>query len=372
MSVLEPRKEPFGHYFTKRRCPWRRGKKVEKKVCEKPCIRKVFRPLGFFAKCFGLFPAYDLSFVEKLNDVEVKWIHIADYIYTAVVCFIITSGAISCIFNEPQILLQMQDGAETTDYYVVMAIFYMTIIVGVWAVFVFPKSSGVLIRYLDHFAHVDKILEFDGRYARDEGRFARRVLCELILVMACTIMSWWMIFICDLETEPKWSDYIMVPVISIAVMTNLIPTYFFLFFLNSIHIRILQFNDKVRRIILPITPSCFACKSFMDYGKELDDKMIETKSEELAFDLEKLRILHGEVTDLVHETSCIFGPHLIRDFGFTMVAIIMYSYFIVFLRSDQGSFWPVYVALDFFGAFKITFMCLSADYVQNEVNLYPA
>ena len=83
----------------------------------------------------------------------------------------------------------------------------------------------------------------------------------------------------------------------------------------------------------------------MDYGKELDNKMIETKSEELAFDLEKLRILHGEVTDLVHETSCIFGPHLIQDFGFTVIAIIMYSYFIVFLRSDQGKFLPVYFLL---------------------------
>lgn len=153
------------------------GKKVEdREVCEKPCIRKVFRPLGVFAKCFGLFHAYDLSFLKKLNDVEIKWVHIADYIYASLVCLIITGGAIVCAFNEPQILIQMQDGTEKTDYYVVIAIFYMTIVVGVWALFTFPKSSGVLIRYLDHFAHVDKILEFDGRYARDEGDLARRVL----------------------------------------------------------------------------------------------------------------------------------------------------------------------------------------------------
>ncbi|CAG7816175.1 unnamed protein product, partial [Allacma fusca] len=274
-----------------------------KKTCDKPCIRKVFRPLAIYAKCFGLFPCYDLSFVQKLDEKGVRLIHVLDFLYTGLVCALMTGGGFLCLYMEPGMLLEMKAEAEETDYWVIKINFYLTIIMGVLSLFVFPKSSCILMHYLDHFAHVDKILQFDGRFALSERAFARRVLTHLMMLIFATAVIWYLLFVVGLRgVEPRWVDYLLIPIVTLAVTVHSIPSAFFIFFLNSIRVRILQFNDKVKLIILPITPSCFACKSFCDYGKELDDKMIATKSEELAFDIEKLRILHGELSDLVYET----------------------------------------------------------------------
>ncbi|CAG7728738.1 unnamed protein product, partial [Allacma fusca] len=95
-------------------------------------------------------------------------------------------------------------------------------------------------------------------------------------------------------------------------------------------------------------------------------------SEELAFDIEKLRILHGELSDLVYETSSIFGPHLIRDFAYSICSIIMFSYFLIFLTDEQdrpGNFWFIYVVLDLFVLSRILMMCYFGDLIKYEASI---
>ena len=224
--------------------------------------------------------------------------------------------------------------------------------------------------YLDHFEHIDKILQFDGRFAKEERNFARRLLFHLTFILIFTIISWYLLFIQDINDEtPRVVDYLMVYVVSLAVMVHVIPTAMVIFFMNSIRIRLVQFNDKVKTIISPITPSCFTCKNYTDYGKEIDER-IEKKSEDLAFDLEKMRILHGEMGQLVLETSDLFGAHLIRDFLYSICGIILYSYYLLFLREDQGMFWFIYIVLDIFVAAKLIIICCFADMVKREVKIH--
>ena len=111
---------------------YKREKKTStpgQKVCDRPCMRKVFKPLGTFAKCFGLFPCYDLTCVEKLNEKRVKVIHVLDYIYTFFVCGLMTTGAFMCLFNNPTILNEMKYGSEDTDYWVIRYLFLCVLVV---------------------------------------------------------------------------------------------------------------------------------------------------------------------------------------------------------------------------------------------------
>ncbi len=52
---------------------------------------------------------------------------------------------------------------DVTDFYVSMALVYLTMVTGIVALFTFPTSNRLLLELIDHFTHLDKILRFDGR-----------------------------------------------------------------------------------------------------------------------------------------------------------------------------------------------------------------
>jgi len=184
---------------------------------------------------------------------------------------------------------------------------------------------------------------------------AGRILAGLLAISFIGIAAvFTCLFVFESPEIPKTSlDYMMVPVEIFAEMMNTTPTIFVIFFLYSIRIRLQEFNRQVQELILPITPSCVSCVNYSDYGNELVGQVCLRKSKLLSEDLEKLRILHEEIRVLVDMTSCILGSHLIRDFLYSTIGMVLYSYFILFVSGVGLKFWFIFPFLDVFIVVKM-------------------
>lgn len=299
-------------------------------------LKKAFHPLGIYSKCFGLFPCYDFTFVEKMTVGKIKVIHIVDYCYSALIFFLLTGGALLCYIYKPGSITKDEDSA-TLDYYVKLTLIYATILAGVHSLFLFPMAWKRVLHFVVLFSNIDKILRFDGRM--EERWFAKKVMLYLTGCLVFTFTSFMILFLFDNVDEDNrcFTDYLMAPIMTLALMVLIVPTGLAIFFLHAIQLRMVHFNRQLKQMLLPVTPSCCTCVSIQDYGKELDraklDKKVEVTLEE---NLEKMRILHCEIRMLVYYMGGIFGMHLVRDFLYSLVALVLYTYFLIYAHNEDG------------------------------------
>ncbi|CAL8078391.1 unnamed protein product [Orchesella dallaii] len=336
-------------------------------------IKKAFHPLGIYSKCFGLFPCYDFSFVENLSDGNVRMIHILDYCYSVLIFLVLTGGGLLCHVYKPNHLRREETklGGENIDYYAKLALIYCTIFAGVQSLFIFPMKWNQVVNFVRLFSNVDKILRFDGR---DEERwFAKKVILYLTGCLVFTLASNLILFILDGSgVSTCFSDFLMPPLMTLALMALIIPTGLAVFFLNAVRLRMMHFNRKMTTLLTPLTPSCFICISFQDYGKELDEMKLDRKPEQFAEDLEKMRILHCEIATLGKSISCIFGTHLVRDFLYSLVGLVMYTYFLIYIQ-DEGDFtWIMYAGQNAFILLKLLVLACFAQLICCEGSILRA
>jgi hypothetical protein len=127
-----------------------------------PCpgtgIRDSLRPLAIFAKIFGLFPTFDLGFGEKVRDWGLEIPRILDYAYSAAIFGFLTTGSVYVTLNRPATLGKQaaQWHYEDTDYLVVMVSFFMTMVMGLVSLFIFSRRHALLLKYIRHFAEIDR------------------------------------------------------------------------------------------------------------------------------------------------------------------------------------------------------------------------
>ncbi len=334
--------------------------------------RKAFLPLGTIAKCFGLFPSYKLTFAESCQCPRKRLI---DYLYSGSIFLFIVVGLILCIRCNPAVIEGMSlpgTRTQTTDSIVIMGVFYTSMGMGILTRLNIPRKICSFISYLEHFENVDKILHFGKESEKAEEKFGRVLATTLILAVVVVGSIFTCLFVLESPQIPKtYLDYIMVVVEILSEMANLTPTVFIVFFLHSIRLRLQEFNHQIERIVLPITPSCASCLSYSDYGRELEGQVCFRKSEVLAQDLEKMRILHEEISILVDKTSEIFGSHFIRDFLYSIVGMVLYSYFMLFVRgSGEGGgmkYWFIFPCLDIFIVCKLIYLSSCAHLITKEV-----
>lgn len=345
-------------------------------------LKKAFHPLGTFCKCFGLFPCYDFAFVESLTEQKVRLVHIFDYCYSALIFLLLLGGAIVCQVYQPNII---KASDQNLDYFVKMGLIYATIFAGVQSLFIFPMKWNGVLNFVKHFSNIDKILRFDGRM--EERWFAKKVIFYLIGCLIYALGSFHFLFIFEGKGTPCSTDYLMVVVMTLALMALVIPTGLAIFFLNAMRLRMEHFNRKIAFMVKKFIPNCCPCTSFFDYGKELDadadekdekqdgkgkDRIIvmETKpvKDNLAEDLEKMRILHCEIRTLGNLLSCIFGMHLVRDVLYSLVALVLYTYFLIYAPDNEGKYvWIIYGGQSVFILLKIYVMVLFAQLIGCQV-----
>jgi len=329
-------------------------------------IRNAFRPLGVCAKLFGLFPCYDLSFASKLEDKKLKLVHVLDYCYTALICLLMAAGVVICTINRPAVLYDsFTDGEDKTDYYVVMASIYINMFIGLMSLFIFPKSWSQLLQLLDHFANLDKIFLFDGR--QEEREFSRRILIFAIAVNIILCIAHYFVWTSQ-STEISCTVYLMIIMLCLAGTIALIPTCMVIFFIHAIHLRQKAFNKKLESLLSPLTPCCFACADYSDFGVEICNAPLkENQLKIIAADLEKMRILYSEIKGLAGSLGCLFGSHLVREFITCLSGLIIYSYLILFLRDDRFIFWFFYIGLIIYIGIKLFTMACYAQHIICEV-----
>ena len=336
-------------------------------------IRTAFRPLGMVAKCFGLFPCYDLSFTKKLSSEKLRVIHILDYCYSGLIFTLMTAGAVLCSVRQPVVIKEMMSGSEKTDFYVIMTVFYMTMIMGIISLSIFPKKFSLLLHYIEHFSSIDKLLDLPQSNHQTEVRFGKRLLTVLGFELIVIVLLFYFMFIMETPDVSKpYTDYLLIAVEALAGMARIIPCNLLIFFMNSIRMRLTYFNSQIQKLIQPITPSCFTCDSFTNYGEDVNRRLrsiSSRKSFELAGKLEKMRILHEEISELMSETSLIFGSHLLRDFLYSILGIILYCYFIFFLREENLVFWFIYPFMVLLIIMKLIGLSSFAQFITNEVRI---
>lgn len=344
-------------------------------------LKKAFHPLGTFCKCFGLFPCYDFAFVENLPEQKVRLIHILDYCYSALIFLLLTGGAIICQIYQPNIISTSE---KSLDYLVKLGLIYATIFAGVQSLFIFPMKWNGVLNFVKHFSNIDKILRFDGRM--EERWFAKKVIFYLMGCLLYSMGSFHFLFIYEGKANPCATDYLMVVVMTLALMALVIPTGLAIFFLNAMRLRMEHFNRKIAFMVKNYIPNCCPCSSFFDYGNELDDSnenqekkngkdgviVMETKpvKDTLADDLEKMRILHCEIRTLGNLLSCIFGMHLVRDVLYSLVALVLYTYFLIYSpdKENEGKYvWVIYGGQSVFILLKIYVMVLFAQLICCQV-----
>jgi hypothetical protein len=226
-----------------------KGVKGKKKMewPERNTIRKAFRPLGIAAKVFGLFPCFDLSFTRGLSSQKLRVIHILDYAYSGLMLLLMAGGAVLCSVLPPVVLEEMSKGNEVTDSYVVRALFYISMFMGVMSLSIFPKKFALLLHYIEHFSSIDKLLEVGEEGHRKEERFGRYLLAVLFLNAAFVTTTFYLMFGLERPEIPKpVTDYLLIPIQVLAAVAHLIPTSLLIFFMNAIRLRLHQYNLQVK------------------------------------------------------------------------------------------------------------------------------
>ena len=336
-------------------------------------IRKALFPLGVIARCFGLLPCYEIiSFTFPLpGGTKCPKKRIIHYMYSGFILGFIISGLAICIFHTPAVLEGMAFAESTsnkTDSFVIMGVFYTSIGMGILTLLTIPRKTCAFMSYIKHFENVDKILQFGKHNEEREKKFGQILAIFLFLAVLVLILIYTGLFIFESpEIEKTYLDYIMVIVESFAEMASLTPTCLIIFFLHSIKLRLEEFNRQIEQIILPITPSCVSCVNYSDYGNELVGQVCYRKSNLLGEDLEKMRILHEEIGVLADKTSEIFGSHLIRDFLYATIGMILYSYFILFVRGVGLKYWFIFPFLDIFIVIKLVCISSCAHMITKQV-----
>lgn len=356
-------------------------------LCYDPSsFKRAFHPLGTFSKIFGLFPCYDFGFVSTLTPKSTRIVHILDYIYSAFIFFLLTGGAILCSIYKPGIIQSASVSDRNMDYYVKIALIYATIFCGIQSLFIFPMKWSGMLNFVKLISNIDKILRFDGRM--EEKGFAHKVLVYLTGCLVFTLCSFLFLFVYEGQTykkknglfdqKPCITDFLMAPIMTLAIMALVIPTGLAIFFLNAMRLRMEHFNRRMQNLLKPFIPSSCPCVGFSDYGKELDEhwtryqqqksnqKNAEKQKEvesNLAEDLEKMRILHCEIRTLANCLSCIFGLHLVRDFLYSLVALVLYTYFLIHFRDEGQYIWVIYAGQAVFIILKMVVMVCFAQLI---------
>ncbi|XP_035702887.1 uncharacterized protein LOC118434160 [Folsomia candida] len=166
-----------------------------------------------------------------------------------------------------------------------------------------------------------------------------------------------------------YTDIIMAPIITLAGTTLLIPTAILIFFLHALRIRLFHFNKFMETKLEAVTPSYSACSGYWDYGKEIENNekspQIDFGGAELSLHLEKLRLLYTEMGALSCEISQLFGSHLARDYLFSTVGIILYTYIILYVDYNNSvSNYAIVTILEGFLLLKLFMMSLFAQRIH--------
>ncbi len=347
----------------------------DRKNCYDPdSLKKAFHPLGIFSKMFGLFPCYDFTFSDNSTSTgqtsrRLRFMHLLDYLYSAFIFILLTGGAIIVHIYKPRILESKCNDSGDMDYYVKLGLIYAKIIAGIPSLFIFPMKWNGVLNFVKLMSNIDKILMFDGR--KEERCFALKLLFYMICTLIFTLGSFFVLFVLDGKSQPSCiMDYILTLIVTLALMGLVIPTGLAIFFLNAIRLRMEHFNRKMHNILQCFIPSCATCMGFSDYGKELDTALVEKKQLDiLPENLEKMRILHCEIRTLGNCMSCIFGMHLVRDFLYSMVAMVLYTYFLLYFQEDGLGITLIYAGQCAFLVLKILMLVCFTQLICYQVTI---
>jgi hypothetical protein len=297
----------------------------------------------------------------------------------------ISGGAVVCFLWPPSVLVRMSLQKQMKrdllmDYYVNTVLVYLTMINGVISLLVFPSSGRSLLKLLDHFNQLDRILTFP--YLKEEGHFSLRVLIHIGVILCGSFACFVGLYVVEVREEDKEfitvTDYTIPFILAVSGTVLLIPTGLIIFFLNGLRLRLFHFNNVIEGLVSPFTPSYETCSNYKDYGKELDNLAVEDESlpnfsrvreEELAIHLDKMRSLHAEMKAIACELGCIFGGHLVRDFLFSIMGLILYTYLLIYMNDNAVTNWFIYVVLDSFLLVKIVVMTSFAQRISCYVSI---